>query len=78
MSNRTVCILFISVMMDTWYRPAPSKQCTDSVHGSRLQGVRWVINREAANGICVTQQSQFDYIDQVRQLAEWMSVDATD
>lgn len=31
----------------------------------QLQGIKWIINREAANGLVIIQQSQPKYIDQV-------------
>lgn len=31
----------------------------------QLQGLKWIMNREAANGLVIIQQSQPKYIDQV-------------
>jgi hypothetical protein len=31
----------------------------------QLQGIKWILNREAANGLVVIQQSQPKYIDKV-------------
>lgn len=33
----------------------------------QLQGIKWVMNREEANGLVIIQQSQHKYIDKVRR-----------
>ena len=33
----------------------------------QLQGIKWIMNREEANGLVIIQQSQHKYIDKVRE-----------
>ncbi len=34
----------------------------------QLQGIKWIMNREEANGLVIIQQSQHKYIDKVREI----------